>query len=101
MKVFEILSKKGVAMSLDEISIATGFKKGALSKYLKKLIEQGYIEKVGFGKYCVKNGRREEKAGLKEVITNNQTKRREFNVTKTTPCDEFKAAELSLMSLAA
>ena len=60
-------------MSFDEISIVSGLKKPVLSKYLKKLIEHGDIEKASYGMYCAKHARREEKAGLKELSVNNQS----------------------------
>jgi hypothetical protein len=59
-KVLDILLATGVAMSLHEISIASGFKKPVLSKYLKILIEHGYVEHVGYGKYRSKSGKKEE-----------------------------------------
>ena len=70
-KVFDILYNKGVAMSLAEISTASGFKKPVLSKYLKMLIEHGYIEKTVYGKYRSKNARRKEKAIPKEISKKN------------------------------
>jgi hypothetical protein len=59
-KVFDILLSKGVVMTLGEISIASGFKKQVLVKYLQKLIDHGYVEKVGYGQYRIKNGRPED-----------------------------------------
>ena len=41
-------------------------KNGVLSKYLKKLIEQGYIEKVGFGKYRTRKEEGKKKPGSKK-----------------------------------
>lgn len=100
-KVYQILNDKGIAMTLAEISLASGFKSGALSKYLIKLIEYGYIERVGYGKYRSKHGRREEKAGLREVSTNNQSGLRESTASGTTPCDEYRTVAPSQISLAA
>ncbi len=100
-KVFDILYNKGVAMSLAEISAASGFKNGALSKYLKKLTEYGYVERVCYGKYRAKHARREEKAGLKELSPNNQSECQDFNASGTMPCDEYGAVNPSPMSRAA
>jgi hypothetical protein len=85
MKVFEILYNKGVPMSLEEISIASGFKKPVLSKYLKILIEHGDIEKVGYGKYRAKNGRREENVGLKGISMKNQSGDQDSHSSRTMP----------------
>jgi hypothetical protein len=88
-------------MSLAEISTASGFKNGALSKYLTTLIKYGYVEKAGYGKYRAKHARREEKARLKELSTNNQSRSREFNASGTMPCDEYGTVDPSQMPLAA
>jgi len=61
LKVYNILKTKGSVMSLTEISIASGFKKPVLSKYLHKLIEYEYVEKVGYGRYRIKNRRENER----------------------------------------
>jgi hypothetical protein len=100
-KVFDILYNKGVAMSLAEISTASGFKKPVLSKYLKMLIEHGYIEKTGHGKYRIKHGKREEEAGFKELPTKTQPRSQEFNDSGTMPCDEYGTVDPSPMSRAA
>jgi len=61
LKVYNILKTNGSVMSLTEISIASEFKKPVLSKYLHKLMEHGYVEKVGYGQYRIKSIRNNEK----------------------------------------
>jgi hypothetical protein len=100
-KVFDILYNKGIAMSLAEISNASGFKKPVLSKYLTTLTKYGYIERVCYGKYRSKHGKREEEAGFKELPTKTQPRSQEFNDSGTMPCDEYGTVDPSPMSRAA
>lgn len=63
--VMDILSRE---MTLQEISIASGYKKPVLTKYLYALIMQGYVEKTGYGKYRAKNRAKKEKAWAQKAI---------------------------------
>ncbi|MEI7636104.1 MAG: AAA family ATPase [Syntrophus sp. (in: bacteria)] len=60
LRVFNILVMKGETMTLEDLSIATGLKKPVLVKYLKKLIDYGYVDKVSYGHYRAKHGRTKE-----------------------------------------
>lgn len=63
--IMDILSRE---MTLQEISIASGYKKPVLTKYLYALIMQGYVEKTGYGKYRAKNRAKKEKAWAQKAI---------------------------------
>ena len=109
-KIYYILLDKGVAMGLEEISIASGFKKGRLSKFLKILIKSGFVEKMSYGMYRAKYGRKEEKADsgsslrlIRPVASNFHSSDGYTNskASGTTPCDENETSDFSSMLLAA
>jgi len=54
-KVYEVLYNYGQPMKLHDLWLATEYKKPVLSKYLKSLIDCGYVERLGLGLYIAKH----------------------------------------------